>query len=76
MHYLQQASELNNRLTIPPALHWKYQHMADQSRTSIRALSDLEKKIDKEVEKIISEAEKIAQECPIVASTMVYEIHK
>ena len=49
--YLQQARELNGRLTIPPSLHWKYQHMADQSRTSIKALSDLDNKMNEELEK-------------------------
>jgi len=52
LDYLQQARELNNRLTIPPLLHWKYEHLADQSRTSIKALSDLEKNMDKELEKL------------------------
>ena len=31
LHYLQQAMELNNRLPIPPTLHWKYQHIAEHA---------------------------------------------
>ena len=50
--YLLRAEELKSRLTLPPPLVWKYQYLEEQSTASINALGELDRKENKELEKL------------------------